>query len=76
MYSPKKLSLQKDTIRALSGAEMQRVIGGVNYVLIGAANAATGTGGVSTKSCSTCGCPAANFAMAHILPAFNHLRAF
>ncbi|MBX9791467.1 MAG: class I lanthipeptide [Pirellulales bacterium] len=71
----KKLTLKKDTVRALSGTEMQGVVGGVNYALIRAADAATGHCGICTKSCATCGCPKRDFGNV-ILPAFNQLRAF
>jgi hypothetical protein len=74
MSQNKKLSLKKDTVRALSGAEMQVVVG-VNYAPIRAADAATGHCGICTKSCSTCGCPKRDFGNV-ILPAFNQLRAF
>jgi hypothetical protein len=72
MSSPKKLSLQKDTVRALSGGEMQGVVGGVNYTLV---IAATGHCGICTKSCATCGCPKRDYGNV-ILPAFNQARAF
>lgn len=75
MSSSKKLSLQKDTVRALSGGEMQGVVGGVNYRLIAAADAATGHCGICTKSCATCGCPKRDYGNV-ILPAFNQARAF
>ncbi len=67
----KKLTLKKDTVRALSGAEMQGVVGGVyNFGVVMCSD------NCCSKSCSTCGCPAANFAMARILPAFHQVRAF
>lgn len=68
----KKLTLKKDTVRALSGAEMQGVVGGAyNFGVVMHCSDAC-----CTKSCSTCGCPKGDFAAARILPAFNQVRAF
>ncbi|MGD9646281.1 MAG: class I lanthipeptide [Pirellulales bacterium] len=70
--SPKKLNLKKDTVRTLSGAEMQGVVGGVAFGVIAKMHCSDHC---CTKSCSTCGCPKGDFGNV-ILPAFNQLRAF
>lgn len=61
----KKLGLNKETVRALSGNEMQGLVGG--FAFRGAYNlniAACTANCDCTKTCNTCGCTKFNFNIA------------
>ena len=64
----KKLSLNKETVRALSGTEMQGLVGGAGGVLNGGIYMCTANC-ECTKTCNTCGCGALGFGAAVVLPA-------
>jgi len=68
MSANKKLNLKKEAVRALSGNEMQGVVGGAynNFALVAKVD-------WNTMTCATCGCPKPNFGNV-ILPAINQMR--
>jgi hypothetical protein len=65
----KKLSLNKETIRALSGTEMQGLVGGAGYALNTAVFHCSDN--CCTKTCSTCGCTKMDFGANFVLPAYR-----
>ena len=52
----KKLGLNKETVRALSGNEMQGLVGGLLFAQVMHCSE-----NCCSKTCGTCGCPAFNF---------------
>jgi hypothetical protein len=64
MSRNKKITLNKDAVRMLSGGEMQGVVGGaLNATIIGHCS-----DNCCSKSCSTCGCPSTSFCMDVAMP--------
>lgn len=57
----KKLSPNRETVRALAGQEMQELVGGV---LVNFARFAHCSENCCSKSCNTCGCPRFDFNIA------------
>jgi hypothetical protein len=65
--SKKKLNLNKETVRALSGTEMLGLVGGA----FNGAIVAHCSDHCCTKSCNTCGCTKLDFGAAVVLPAYR-----
>ena len=68
MLGKKKLSLNKETVRALSGTEMQGLVGGIlayNTAVLHCSEHCC------TKTCNTCGCTKMEGFGAVVLPAYR-----